>query len=227
MLYEEKFSRNLQTLSAGQQEKLRRSVLCIAGLGGTGGFALECLSRLGAERLVVFDHDRFELTNFNRQLLATDASLDTRKADAAILRARSINKGIKIRKHGRFGPRSGASLSGCAAVLDCTDNFATKLLIAESCRKEKIPYIFCSAQGTRGMVSVFTNYPFRKAFQAGAGKKALKSCASVVCPAAALAGSLAAVQALNLVIGNSVVRAPDALFFDIFDRRLSWKARLG
>ena len=227
MLYEEKFSRNLRTLSAGQQGKVRRSQFCIAGLGGTGGFALECLARLGAERFVVFDHDRFELTNFNRQLLATDASLDARKTDAAIIRARSINGKIKIKKHGRFGPRSGALLSACDAVLDCTDSFATKLLIAESCRRTKIPYVFCSAQGTRGIVSVFSGYPFEKAFQAGAGKKTLRSCASVVCPAAALAGSLAAAQALNIIIGKSVVRAPNALFFDIFDRRLFWKARLG
>ncbi len=227
MPYQGKFSRNFPSLSAKQQAKVRSSRFCIIGLGGTGGFALECLSRLGAEHFVFFDHDRFGLTNFNRQLLATDNALGMRKTDAAISRARSINKKIKIKKYGAFGSKSATLIASCDIVLDCTDRFATKLLIAESCRRAGVPYVFCSAQGTRGMVSVFAGYPFAKAFQTNEKKPTSKSCASILCPAAALAGTLAAVQALDLAIGKPAIRAPNALFFDIFDRRLFWKARLG
>jgi len=229
MPYSERFPRNSPTLSVAQQEKVRRSAFSIIGLGGTGGFALECLVRLGAERLIVSDGDRFELGNFNRQLLATDRTLDAKKADAAASRARSINPGIKIKKLGKFdsGPLSARAIGDSEAVLDCTDRLPAKMEIAGLCRKLRTPYVFCSAQGPRGMVSVFSGYPFEKAFQVDEKRLAPKHCASTLCPAAALAGSLAAAQALNLAIGKPVVRAPNAMFFDIFDRRVSWRARLG
>ena len=98
--YDEKFQRN--PLTAAQQEKVRRARFAIVGLGGTGGFILENLIRLGAEDFIVFDHDRFELSNFNRQTLATDEFLDLPKVHAAVARAKSVNKNIRIETHDRF-----------------------------------------------------------------------------------------------------------------------------
>ena len=64
MIYEQKFFRN--PLSDKQQEKIRKATFAIIGLGGTGGFILENLLRIGAENFILFDHDRFEFSNFNR-----------------------------------------------------------------------------------------------------------------------------------------------------------------
>jgi len=226
MLYNEKFSRNQPTLDSSEQKIVRSAVFSIIGLGGTGGFALECLARLGAEQFILFDHDRFELTNFNRQLLASDRTIDRKKIDAAHLRARSINKKIRIMKYGEFDPMK---IKGVSLIIDATDNLETKASIARACREFKIPYIFCSAEGSRGMVSVFTNYSFEKAFQLGDRKPpfAVNRCASIICPAAALAGVLAASEALNVLINKPYISAPSALFFDLFDERVFWKARLG
>jgi len=226
MLYDEKFSRNLPTLSPSEQKKVRSAVFSIIGLGGTGGFALESLARLGAEHFILFDHDRFELTNFNRQLLASDRTIDRKKIDAAVARAKAINKNIRIKKYGEFDP---SKIQRASIIIDATDNLETKSLVARACREKNIPYVFCSAEGSRGMVSVFTDYSFEKAFQLGDKKLTyrISRCASIICPAAALAGSLAASQALNVVINKPYIKAPGALFFDLFDERVFWKARLG
>ena len=216
------FFRNAFT--AGQQEAVRTSVFGLIGLGGTGGFIFENLLRMGAERLVVFDHDRFELTNFNRQMLATISFLDEPKADAALARAKEINPSAEIELRGEFG--SGSSLAGVGLLLDGSDNVRTRLASSQLAQREKVPYVFCSASGTRGMVSVFRNYSFRKAFQIegdGKGRHSNK----VICPAAALAGSLAASQAVNCIIGKPCVKAPEALFFDLFSKRIFWRAKLG
>src|SRR5512135_991638 len=122
-VYEEKFQRN--PLSEKQQEKVRRARFAIVGLGGTGGFILENLIRMGAEDFIVFDHDRFELSNFNRQTLATDEFLDMPKVHAAVARAKSINGNIKIKTSERFD--SGSVVSGAAVLLDGADNIRTKL----------------------------------------------------------------------------------------------------
>lgn len=226
--YGEKFLRN--PLTKAQQARVRKAAFAIVGLGGTGGFILENLLRMGAERLIVFDSDRFELSNFNRQALATEDFLDLPKVHAAVARAKAINKGIEIRTHERFGEESGPELDGADIILDGTDNVRTKLIMARMARRKKVPFVFCSAQGSRGIVSVFTAYKFEKAFQLPDDESELERyqlCQSIICPAASLAGTLAASQALNALLRKPCARAPEAIFFDLFRRDVFWRARLG
>lgn len=222
----EKFFRNAFTKK--EQARVRDSVFAIVGMGGTGGFILENLLRTGAENLIVFDHDRFELSNFNRQPLATNEFIDQPKVHAAVARAKAINKNIKIRTSARFGERS--DIGNADLLLDGTDNIKTKLILSRLASARKIPYVFCSASSSRGIVSVFTTYSFEKAFQLPKDENTLesyKSCSSVICPAASLAGTLAASQAINFMIGKPYVKAPQALFFDLFREDVFWKAKLG
>lgn len=224
--YAEKFLRN--RLTKPQQDKLKKSVFAIVGLGGTGGFILENLLRMGAERLIVFDHDRFELSNFNRQPLATQEFIDMPKTHAAVSRAKTINKNIKIDKRGKFSEDS--SLSGAHIALDGTDNLKTKLAVARAARDAKIPYVFCSAQSSRGMVTVFKNYKFEKAFQLPEDDSILEragACPDILCPAASLAGTLAASQAVNVLLRKPYVKAPETLMFDLFREELFWRSKLG
>ncbi|MEW6748140.1 MAG: ThiF family adenylyltransferase [Candidatus Micrarchaeota archaeon] len=223
--YGEKFLRN--RLSKADQGKIRKSAFAIVGLGGTGGFVLENLLRMGAERLILFDNDRFELTNFNRQSLATEEFLDMPKTHAALSRAKAINKGTNVERRGEFGESS--SLAGAAIVIDGTDSLKSKLMVARAARKVKIPYVFCSAQSTRGIVTVFTAYRFEKAFQLPEHDSVLerKACADILCPAASLAGTIAASQAISALLKKPFVKAPDALMFDIFRKDMFWRSRLG
>ncbi|MCI0503933.1 ThiF family adenylyltransferase [Candidatus Micrarchaeota archaeon] len=227
-LYGEKFVRN--PLTKAQQAKVRKAVFAIVGLGGTGGFILENLLRMGVENLIVFDHDRFELSNFNRQPLATADFLDMPKVHAAVARAKAINKGIDITTHEEFGEGSGPAIKGAGIVLDGTDNVKSKLILSRIARAQKIPYVFCSAQGSRGIVSVFTSYRFEKAFSLPEDEDALaryQMCQSVICPAASLAGTLAASQAVSALLGMPYAKAPDAIFFDLFRKDVFWRGKLG
>jgi molybdopterin/thiamine biosynthesis adenylyltransferase len=227
-IYGEKFLRN--PLTKPQREKVRKSVFAIVGLGGTGGFILENLLRMGAEKLIVFDHDRFELSNFNRQSLATEDFLDLPKVHAAVARAKAINKGIALATHEGFSEDSEAIIREADIVLDGTDNVLSKLVLSRMARSMKIPYVFCSAQGSRGIVSVFTSYRFEKAFQLPKDDAALEryqSCQSIICPAASLAGTLASSQAVSFLLKKPYARAPEAIFFDLFKKDVFWKGLLG
>ncbi len=193
-------------------------------MGGTGGFILENLLRAGAENLTIYEDDLVELSNFNRQLLATEEFIDKPKADAATERAKAINQSAKLKLAGRFTEKT--NLGSARIIIDGSDNVKTKLAIARAARKKKIPFVFCSASDYRGIVTVFRNYRFEKAFQIDE-KLEYNTCASVLCPAAVIAGSLAASQAINSIIGKSCVRAPDAVFFDLGRKNIFWRAELG
>lgn len=47
---------------------LQQSKIIILGIGGVGGFALDCLYRSGVEDITIVDFDTFELSNQNRQI---------------------------------------------------------------------------------------------------------------------------------------------------------------
>ena len=229
----EKFFRNLGVISEREQEILRKTGIAVVGLGGTGGTAFECLLRVGAEHFVLFDRDRFELTNFNRQLLATDVELDKRKVDAAMGRALNINKNAKCELHGEF---DATKIKKSGIVIDGTDNVKTHVAIATACRKLRLPHVFCSASFAMGMVSVFTGQKFEKIFQLPSSQNPrtktqdqlarYNTCTSVIAPATMLGGTLAAAQAINYLLKKPFVRAPDVLFFDLFSERVAWKERL-
>ncbi len=72
-LVPERYLRNFTTLDAAGQARLLRARVALVGLGGLGGHILEGLARMGFGRIRVADHDVFEPTNLNRQLLVNPA----------------------------------------------------------------------------------------------------------------------------------------------------------
>ena len=49
-------------------EKLQNLNILIAGVGGVGGYALDCLYRSGVKNITIIDYDTFDITNQNRQI---------------------------------------------------------------------------------------------------------------------------------------------------------------
>jgi tRNA A37 threonylcarbamoyladenosine dehydratase len=49
-------------------EKLQKASVIILGVGGVGGYALDCLYRSGVTNITIVDFDRFDKTNQNRQI---------------------------------------------------------------------------------------------------------------------------------------------------------------
>lgn len=219
-IYEEKFFRNIGTITKQNQEKLKKASFAVIGLGGTGGIVFECLLRAGAENFVLFDRDRFELSNFNRQFLANDYGIDVPKVEIASARARSINKNAKIENYYKmFDESDGEKISICDVVIDCTDNVESHVVISDVCKKLKKHMVLCTASFAMGMVTVIEKPDFSKMFQLPKSKPLLKkynTCTSVLSTATAVSGSLAAQQAIGTILGKNTVKAPDVMFFDLF-----------
>src|SRR5437762_537067 len=95
--YDEAFSRNLGWVTEAEQQRLRKSRVCLAGLGGVGGVYLLTLARRGIGAFSVADFDTFALANFNRQAGAMLSSLNRPKIDVMVEMARDINPELHIR----------------------------------------------------------------------------------------------------------------------------------
>ena len=96
------FERNIDAYSIWDQEKLWKSTVVIIGIGGGGGVVAELLARTGIGHIVLVDGDKFEESNLNRQIFATQDTIGISKVEAAKKRLLSINPYINVEIYPTF-----------------------------------------------------------------------------------------------------------------------------
>lgn len=77
--------------------RLNAARVLVVGVGGVGAYAAEMLCRAGVGQLTLVDADTVQLTNINRQLPATHATLGQPKVEVLAQRFRDINPAIRLR----------------------------------------------------------------------------------------------------------------------------------
>lgn len=95
--YTSAFSRNLGVVSASELERLRKSTVAIAGMGGVGGDYLISLVRAGIGGFHIAEFDNFELANFNRQYGANTRTLGRSKLQTMVDYALEINPELRVK----------------------------------------------------------------------------------------------------------------------------------
>ena len=159
-LYKYIFCRNIGFFTEGEQERLRRSTVAIAGAGGIGGLLAERLMRLGVGALKIIDPGTFEHSNLNRQFGSSTLNLGKNKAEEVFKQIKDINPqakikysktGIKTRKEAAF------FVSNCDVVVDAMDFglFKEAVYLQRAARERGIYYIFASAIGFGALVVIF------------------------------------------------------------------------
>ena len=96
------FSRTELLIGTEAMERLHRSRVAVFGVGGVGGYVVEALARSGVDTLDLIESDVVSLTNLNRQIIATHATLGMRKVDAAAARVHDICPEIPVNRHACF-----------------------------------------------------------------------------------------------------------------------------
>lgn len=89
-------SRTELLLGSEKLEKLSKSHVLVAGLGGVGGYAAEQLCRAGIGEMTLIDGDIVNETNRNRQVIALVSNEGLSKAKLMEARLKDINPDIRI-----------------------------------------------------------------------------------------------------------------------------------
>ena len=108
--------------------------ILVVGAGALGTFVGLGLVYAGFRAVTFMDPDVVEVTNLNRQVFFYDA-VGSRKAEALARRFEALF-GIQARSRVDY-LRGDTDLSSFDAVLDCVDNFETRLVLSEKCREER------------------------------------------------------------------------------------------
>ena len=145
----EMFLRSSLLLGEENTERLKHSKVALFGVGGVGSFCLEALVRTGVGEIHIFDSDCVEITNLNRQIIATNGTLGKPKVEVAKERAESINKEVKIVPYEvYYSPENSAEfdLSQYDYVIDAIDSVTSKIELILNCQSLGVPII--SSMGT-------------------------------------------------------------------------------
>ena len=140
--YTTAFSRNLGLITPSEQERLRRTCVAIAGMGGVGGVHLVTLARLGVGAFHLADLDRYEVANFNRQYGATVATLERPKVDVMTEIVKQINPDASVTcfPMGLTRENCRQFVHGTNLVLDGIDFFAieARRILFQAAREENL-----------------------------------------------------------------------------------------
>lgn len=222
-----RYSRHLllpQIDVAGQQKLLDATVL-IVGLGGLGSPVALYLAAAGVGQLWLADYDRVDLTNLQRQILHDTASVGQFKTDSAAAKLRALNPDVRLLSLTAALEMTQLShhINSVDAVVDCSDNFATRFALNKACVQAKKPLISAAALGFQGQVTVFLPHyesPCYNCLYPELGEIA-ETCShsGVIAPLVGIIGSIQAVEVIKVLLNIGQVLCGRLLLFDGYRSR--------
>ena len=134
------FSRAELLLGTDTMQRLARTRVILFGVGGVGSWCAEALVRSGVGHLTMVDFDRVDVTNVNRQLMATSTTVGQVKVDALRQRLLTINPQADVLAVQQTYTQETADqfvLDDYDYVIDAIDSLPDKaLLILRACQSE-------------------------------------------------------------------------------------------
>jgi len=207
----ERYSRQtiLAQIGTHGQARLTAASAAIIGLGATGGFIAELLTRAGVGHIRLIDRDTVDLSNLQRQVLYGEPEIGMPKAEVAAERLRVANSEIDLEAIARdVNPGTISTLLGDASIImDGTDNIRTRFLVNDFAVAQGIPWVYSGAIGTGGMEMAIIpgETPCIRCMMPQAPPAgALPTCdvAGVLNTVPAVIGSIAATDAIQIITGQ-------------------------
>ena len=210
------------------QEKLLAAHVLIIGLGGLGSPVSLYLAASGVGSLTLADFDSVDLSNLQRQIVHTTASIGEPKTVSAKRQLQQLNPDTDIRLiQGKMDLETLEAEVGLAdIVVDCTDNFTVRFAINDACLRQGITLVSGAAVRLEGQLMVIDaedkTMPCYRCLYQSASEEAL-NCAEtgIAAPVVGAIGILQALETLKLIVGIGESLAGYLLTFDA--RYMDWR----
>lgn len=147
-----KYTRILQIVSHEDLAKVFRTSIILFGVGGVGGQALEALVRAGFKKITIVDSDVVEVTNLNRQLIATRHNIGTPKVEAAKQRMEELDAEVTI--EAQFAAVTCENITDFKLetydyIIDAIDSFGPKMALIKYALEHNLNIISAMGAGNR------------------------------------------------------------------------------
>ena len=221
----ERYARRVIMPDIGEdgQERLLASRMLVVGAGGLGSPVIFYLAAAGVGHITIMDDETVELTNLNRQILHTTASIGTSKVDQAAATAAALNPAITVtpRRERLDASNVESLLAAHDLVIDCSDNVETRYLLGDAAWRTGTALVFGGAVRSEGQLAVFhagtPDSPcFRCVFPDMPDAQQAPGCseAGILGPVTGVIGTLQALEAVNWVLKIGGEQTGRLLLFD-------------
>ncbi|MBM4329327.1 MAG: HesA/MoeB/ThiF family protein [Deltaproteobacteria bacterium] len=225
-----RYSRNsvLAEIGWAGQKRLKSAGALIVGVGGIGSPAALYLAATGVGRIGIVDGDSVELSNLQRQVIFRTDDVRRVKVDCAQEAISALNPHCEVDTyHTRLGDaaRVREIVRNYDVVIDGSDNFCTRFLVADCCWIEGIPLVSASAVGFEGQLQVVIptagNPCYRCLIPEPEPESRIATCSGqgILGGVVGVMGSLAVVEAVKLILGHDPDMAYRFLAYDGFHGR--------
>lgn len=224
-----RYSRHLLMPALGElgQRRLLAARVAVVGAGGLGSPSLLYLAAAGVGTITVFDDDRVDATNLQRQVIHDSDSVGRPKVDSAVERVRALNPDVRIigRTDHLDAGNARELLEGHDLVLDGSDNFETRYAVNDACAALAIPLVWAAVYRTEAHLTVFWSAAppgqvatdLRDLFPTPPEPGTVPACgdAGVLGPLVGQVGSMMAAEAIKLITGTGDPLLGRVLFIDV------------
>ncbi len=145
----EQFIRTAMLLGEDGIANLSKKRVAVFGIGGVGGHVVEALARSGVGHLDLIDNDTVNISNINRQIIATYDTVGQYKTRVMKKRIESINPDCTVTTYECFylpQERKNFPFEKFDYIVDAIDTVTAKLDLAMAAYEMGIPMI--SSMGT-------------------------------------------------------------------------------
>lgn len=225
----ERYARHivLREIGGGGQAELKYARVLVIGAGGIGSPVIQYLAAAGIGTLTVVDDDRVDLSNLQRQTLFDTADLGRAKVNIAAREVASLNEHVRvIARQERIGLDNAERLiENQDVVVDGSDNFATRLAVADTAYRLQVPLVSASVAEFEGQLGVFRGWeadkPCYRCFVGTDPEREGVSCAEqgVLGALTGVMGSLAALEAIRAIVPFGEDSAGKLLLVDALSLR--------
>jgi molybdopterin-synthase adenylyltransferase len=205
----------LSELGGSGQQKLKRAKVLVIGAGGLGAPVLSYLAAAGIGTLGIIDDDRVSLSNLQRQVIFDTDLVGHPKVSAAAQRIGKINPHVIVEAHEARLSHDNARvlISRYDIVVDGSDNFETRYLVADVCEQVRRPLVAGALGRFDGSLTVLKPYEtnadgnlnprYRDLFPERPPEGLVPSCAEagIIGALAGVIGTLQAMEVIKLAAG--------------------------
>lgn len=141
------------------QRAIERGRVLVVGAGGLGSPVCLYLAAAGVGTIGIVDADTVSLSNLQRQIIHHTSDIGRPKVESAAVKMKAINPHVNVVAVGEMltSRNSSSLVEGYDIVVDCTDNFDTRLLVNDTCVALGTPMVYGAVQRMAGQI--FTYLP--------------------------------------------------------------------
>lgn len=147
----ERFQRTEKILG-DKLKDIENSSVMIIGIGGVGGYTAESIARMGVKKIILVDHDKIDITNINRQIIALTSTIGRYKVDVMKERILDINPNCEVICYNTFYNEENKDIiskNNPTFVVDAIDTISSKKIIIKECLENNIKFITCMGTGNK------------------------------------------------------------------------------